>query len=583
MVVAALAVTACGGPTLPNSVIAGTTVTVGWSGGLVSTNAATTAATSGDHDVAAMTRSQFARTVEGVPVIDESFGSVEIVDPEGFTVRYDLAEPEWSDGIPVDAADLMLAWAAGSNALLPDDVDPASLVAEDGSLDVPAGVPWFESMPTGLTESREVPEYDEFGRSIAVTYPEPVVDWQTALDVAVPAHVVGRLAFDLADPMEAKQAVIEAIVGEQTSRLATIARTWNEGFALGDGDGSTIAPELLLSSGPFRIEAVDQARLDAQQVTLVANPRYVGSPTPEYERVELTRTTVSDPLTYIGETLDVVQVPPTAPHRETTREMERLDYQVSTSGTGAVWALVLRTGRGELAWQSAREAFLGAVPQRDIAEAGAGPWANEHENTDVTLFPPGTDGHQIVREDIDPASRFGLSEEEAIAARAEAGVEAGARVCVLYDTGERFATDAFAELRSGLEPAGWDVRDCGTDNLAEGLSDDGWHAVLTRVDIPGTPAEIAAQWALAGPENLSGSEDEERAELIDSLAHTADHYEARDLRVAIERSIVEEAVIMPLVVDIVVTVSDRDVEVPVPRAGSRAALTSEIVEWHLAD
>ncbi|WP_235019995.1 hypothetical protein [Ruania rhizosphaerae] len=585
----AFALSACSGPTLPNTVVAGTTATVGWSGGLVSTNAAIGGATSGDLDVAAMTRSQFAELVDGVPVIDESFGSVEIVDPEGFTVRYDLAEPEWSDGIPVDAADLLLAWAAGSNAMLPDDVDPGDLTEDEdedsdgGDARASANVPWFDSVPTGLTEAQDLPAYDEFERAIEVTYPDPVVDWQTALDVAVPAHVVGALAFGLTDPMEAKQAIIDAIVEEDTSRLTTIARVWNDGFTLGDGDGSSIPEELLLSSGPYRVEAVDQARLDAQHVTLIVNTRYTGTPTPEYERIELTPAPTSDPLTYVGETLDVVQVPPTAPNRETTREMERLDYTVATSHTGELWALVLRSDRGEFSWQSAREAFLGAVPVRDVAEAGAGPWAGLHEITDVVLFPPGTDGHQIVGEDLDPESRFEHSEEDAIAERETAGIESGTRICVLYDAGERYAVDAFHELRSSVEPTGWDVRDCGSEDLEASLQDDGWDAVLTRIPIPEGTDEISAQWGSGGPANLSGTADEARDALIDELAHTADRYEARDIRVQIEASIIDESIIVPLTMDIAVTVSDRDIAVPVPRGGARAPLMSGVVEWHLAD
>ncbi|QOR71296.1 hypothetical protein IM660_03045 [Ruania alkalisoli] len=581
----AVLIAACSGPTLPNSVIVGTTATVGWPGQFLSANAATVDATSGDLDVAAMTRSRFAELIDGVPAIDESFGTVEITDPEGFTVRYDLAEPDWSDGIPVDAADLLLAWAAGSNALLPDDVDPADLDDGDEGDDAgaSANVPWFDSVPTGLSETQDVPAYDEFERAIEVTYPDPVVDWQTALDVAVPAHVVGALAFGLTDPMEAKQAVIDAIVEADTSRLATISRVWNDGFTLGDGDGSSIPEELLLSSGPYRVEVVDQARLDAQHVTLVVNTRYTGTSTPEYERIELTPVPTSDPLTYVGETLDVVQVPPTAPNRETTREMERLDYTVATSHTGELWALVLRSDRGEFSWQSAREAFVGAVPVRDVAEAGAGPWAGLHEITDVVLFPPGTDGHQIVGEDLDPESRFEHSEEDAIAEREAAGIESGTRICVLYDAGERYAVDAFHELRSSVEPTGWDVRDCGSDNLEPSLHDDGWDAVLTRIPIPETTDGISAQWGSDGPANLSGTADEERDALIDQLAHTADHYEARDIRVQIEASIIDESIVVPLTMDIAVTVSDRDIEVPGPRGGARAALMSGVVEWHLAD
>ncbi|WP_175477191.1 ABC transporter substrate-binding protein [Ruania alba] len=579
----ALMLAACGGPSLPNTVIAGTTATIGWSEQMTSTNVASTSGnTAGNHDVSALTRAQFAESVEGVVQIDESFGTVTITEPEGFTVAYDLAEPQWSDGIPVDAADLLLAWAAGSNALAPEDFDPAAATTEDGTLEVPGDTAWFDSVPTGLAASAEVPDYDEFARSIEVTYPEPVTDWQTALNVAVPAHVVGQLAFGIEDPMEAKQAVISAIVDEEQSAVAAISRAWNTGFDLGDGDGSSIPAELLLSSGPFRVEQVDQSRPDAQRVRLVVNPEYTGTPTPEYETLELRQTTVSDPLNSIGETLDVVQVAPTAPNRETTEQMERNDYSVATAHDGTYWVLILRNDRGEFAWHSAREAFLRAVQQRDVAEAGAGPWAGAQESTSVLLFPPSTDGYQIAVEDAGFEQAFARSEQEAIADREAAGVDDGARVCVLFDTDEPFAENAYRALRAGVREAGWEVRNCGTDDVAAARGNDNWHAVLTRVPVPETPADIAAQWGTDGIANWSGTAEPERDEMIAQLAHLPDRYEARDHRVVIESSIVDEAIAMPLAMNIRVTVSDRDIEVPPPRAGAVAPLTSGVVDWVVA-
>src|SRR5699024_9892929 len=287
-----LALAACATP-LPNSVVAGSSTTIGWTHRLTSTNAASAdGATDGNLGVAALTRGHFAEAVDGAAVIDESFGTATITNPETFTVRYDLAEPTWSDGIPVDAADLMLAWAAGSNALTtpaeaeedtggkgddsgadgePADDEPADDEPADGE---PAAQ--FDSVPTGLTASEQISDYDEFGRWIDVRFAHPVIDWQTALDVAVPAHVAGELAFGIEDPMEAKQAIIDAITERDTEALAALAEAWNTGFVLPSGDGSNIDEDLLLSNGPYRITQVDQRHTDAQVVTLEVNREFTG-------------------------------------------------------------------------------------------------------------------------------------------------------------------------------------------------------------------------------------------------------------------------------------------------------------------
>src|SRR5690625_2473047 len=70
-----LALAACATP-LPNSVVAGSSTTIGWTHRLTSTNPASTdGATDGNLGVAALTRGHFAVAVDGAAVIDESFGT----------------------------------------------------------------------------------------------------------------------------------------------------------------------------------------------------------------------------------------------------------------------------------------------------------------------------------------------------------------------------------------------------------------------------------------------------------------------------------------------------------------------------
>ncbi len=208
---------------------------VGWSLDLTSLNAAsTTGDTAGNHEVAAATHDAFARVVGGEVVDDTGFGTVTVVDddPASFTVRYDLADRDWSDGIPIDGADLLLAWAAGSGATTGE----------------------FDSVAGDLVHSVDLPRLDDFERRLDVSFTTPVRDWHTALDVAVPAHVVGRLALGVEDPMEAKQAVIDAITDGDEEDLADIARVWSSGFDVTpDGD---LPESVTVGSGPYLVTAV---------------------------------------------------------------------------------------------------------------------------------------------------------------------------------------------------------------------------------------------------------------------------------------------------------------------------------------
>ncbi len=567
-----LALAGCA-PDLPTSVVEGSSVTVGWSKSVTSLNAATRdGATSGNREIAAATRAQFARVADGDVVLDESFGSVEVIDSAAasFTVRYELAEPRWSDGVPLDAADLLLAWAAGANA---------------GALagTTTGGEGEFAAAPSALVHSDEVPELDEFDRRIDVAFTRPVRDWRTAVDVAVPAHVVGRLALGIEDPMEAKQAVISAIEDGDAQDLTKIAAVWNDGFDL-DETADDIPEELLVASGPYHVAAIKEGgeAERGDRVRLSVNREYAGTPPPTYEHVELETGSPLDQLAKMEEGLDVAQFAPTQENRELIRDLERRDHLVSSEGDGTVWALVLRADRGVFAAPEARMAFLRAVPRSDLVTAGAGTWRDAYQATDSVLFGPSADGYTASVEDAGLRETIGARSGDSAFERTRAGVSAGTSVCVLHDTDEPFAVEAFAALQSAMseDETGWQIRDCGDrdlqDRVAKGAE---WQAVLTRIPLPESAREIATQWGSTKGPSLSGADATQRDQIIDKLSRTADPYDERDLRVTLEAQIVDEAIVLPLAVNPVVTIAARGIENVEAGSGGSATLLSGVGAW----
>src|SRR5918993_1601127 len=106
-------------------------------------------------------------------VKNESFGSYELVSEDPLTVTYSINEGvNWSDGTPIDAADLMLYWAAESRALDTPDFDPAEFTDPDTgefTEDFPTDAVYFDSGATatsGLGLVSETPEIGEDGRSV---------------------------------------------------------------------------------------------------------------------------------------------------------------------------------------------------------------------------------------------------------------------------------------------------------------------------------------------------------------------------------------------------------------------------------
>ncbi|MFS0867772.1 ABC transporter substrate-binding protein [Microbacterium sp. 179-B 1A2 NHS] len=547
VVLSAVGLAACA-PTAPPSVVPGSSVVVGWSAELTSLNAAAHP-TAGNLDIAAATRSRFGDTVDGDFIPDESFGTASIAGDDPFTVRYDLAEPSWSDGIPVDAADLMLGWAGAAGAF----------AADGGSSQDEAPAP---------------PVVDEFARAIEVTFPAPTISWQTAVSAPVPAHVVGERAFGLDDPMEAKQAVLRALAERDAAATAAIAEEWDRAFEIA-ADGDT-APEVLISSGPYLLDGIDGSGGD-QTVRLVPNPGYRGAATPRIARVDLVPRG-KDPAAAVGDSLDLVTLAPTADNRGPIREKERRDFAVQATHDGTVWSVLLRPDR-IFSDRAARAAFLRVVPADEMVAAGAGEWARVYAKSTSMVAAPGSRAFDIVNEDSGFTDALGTPADDPPLDRSRAGVPARTRVCVLYDRGSAFAAGAFTALQKAAKEAGWAVADCGSDDVSKALSGGGWNAVIDRVRIPQTPDEMAAQWGSEGAASVTGHADADRDDLIATLAETVDVYAARELTARIERTIVDAAVARPIAVNPRVTIVDPGLSSVTVRNGSRAPVMSGIAQW----
>lgn len=553
VVLLAAGLVACA-PALPETVVAGSAITVGWTGQFTSVNAAASP-TAGNVDIAEMTRAGFGDVVDGEFVADEGFGTATIVSDDPFTVRYDLAEPAWSDGIPLDAADLMLGWVGATGYFRVQAEDPEAAAA-DPEL------------------AAEIPTIDEFARSIEVTFPQPEIDWQQAVPVSVPAHVLGQRAFGIDDAMEAKQAVIRAIRDRDPAALQTIAEVWNTEFEI--TDPTDIPADLLVSSGPFTIEeiVVEEA---GQSVTLVPNAAYRGLATPQIARIDLVPPG-DDPVGTVGQVLDVAQVAPTSANRAPIHDLERKDFVVTTTHDGTLWSLLLKPS-GVFAQPQARIAFIHAVPVRPMVDRGAGEWASAYTASTSMVAAPGSRAYDIVNEDSGFAELLGDPGDDPALQRRIAGVPDDAPVCVLYDRRSEFATGAFAALRESAAESGWNAVDCGSDDFGTALGKGGWDAVITRVPIPQTPEQIAVQWSSGGSASLTGHADADRDALITELAQTTDVYEAREVLALIEASIVRAAVALPIAVNPRVTIVDKDVTGVTPRNGEAAPLTYGAVQW----
>jgi peptide/nickel transport system substrate-binding protein len=404
-------------------------------------------------------------------VQNTSFGSYELVSEDPLTVSYTVSEGvNWSDGTPVDAADLMLHWAALSRALDTPDFDPADFTDPDtGEFTdaFPTDVVYFDSGATptsGLGLVSETPEISEDGRTITMTYDQPFVDWELAFATVgsmLPAHIVAEKALEIDDPEEAKTALLDAIENEDAAALAPISGFWNSGFNFTEMPEDT---DLVVSSGPYMISDY----VADQYVTLTANPEYSGDNSANIE--EITIRFIPDPLAAVqalenGE-VDIIQPQATA---DITTALEGIDgITVDTSLGGTYEHVDLQFDQGKnpeniFSNPKAREAFMKVIPRQEIVTTLIEPIIGDEAIVrNSQIFVPGAEGYDesVAANGSDAYTDVDI--EGAKALLAESGIT-DTSVCILYASNNPRRVNEFALIQASAAQAGFNVTDCGSE------------------------------------------------------------------------------------------------------------------------
>src|SRR6185312_72351 len=225
LVILALTLSGCSAPVL----VEGTSITVAASQSFYSYNPKTSYGNStANSSIVAATNSQFNYYDDDPALVtDPSFGSYEVLSHDPFTVKYTIRDGvSWSDGTPVDAADLLLAWAANSGALNTKGFDASRYIdRETGKFTsaFPKDVVYFDGFSgNGLQLVTKAPVIGDGGNSITLSYDHYFVDWRLVFGVGVPAHVVAGKALGITDHQKAKDALVKAITNDDHAALAKI-------------------------------------------------------------------------------------------------------------------------------------------------------------------------------------------------------------------------------------------------------------------------------------------------------------------------------------------------------------------------
>lgn len=518
---------------------------------------------------------------DGTAVFDASFGTVEKVADSPLTVRYTIAPTAfWSDGVPVTPADLVLEWAARSG--LYDDVTPevdaSGAVTNADALD--AGVAFAATSPA-LVHVPQPPAVD--GSTVTVVYDTAVADWEAALDVNVPAHVLGATVLGVDDPEAAATAVATAVTTEDKGALRPLSLAWRTAFT-----ATALAedPAAAVGTGPYAVERV----VGDERVELVRNDAYEGDRPAAYDRIVLR--TGLHPLDQVDALRDD-EVDVAAP-TDTADVLEALDdvEDVTTrSGGDATLQLQLQvagggvfdpaTYGGDAAKAAAvRAAFLATVPRDAVVSSVAEPLWPDATPADALLPAAGATVGEVDVPDADVA--------DAEAALADAGVTAPVVVRVLTDTADPVRLGVLDLVTEQAAEAGFAVRRYEqVDGMVADLrgAPTAWDVALLPVSQSELgAAATAARWRTQGSTNVTGWTAPETDAAVDALTSTLDPAARSAAFDAVAGTLADGAVVMSLVRQPVV-IATRDADpaeegrlpqldpVP-PLALSRSDLTS---------
>ena len=309
--------------------------------------------------IGAITHSGFFFLDDSSKVVrNDKFGHYEKVSDQPLKVKYTVNEGvKWSDGAPVDAADLLLSWAAGSGYF--DDVDPGT----------GKGTKYFAtaSNATGLAGT-VFPELGSDGRSITIEYAAPYADWEVAFDVGLPAHVVAAKS-GLTDEEDLVNLLKDTPRGNPEKpasipALKKVSDFWNTGF-----DTKTIPddPALYLSSGPYIVRDI----VPEVSMKLVRNRDYTWGQEPWLDEINV-RFTGAVPAAVDAlrnGQADIISPQPSAATDALFAGLAGQGITVQRYKQAGYDHLDLNF-TGPFTDKDLREAFLKTVPRQEIVDAG---------------------------------------------------------------------------------------------------------------------------------------------------------------------------------------------------------------------
>ncbi|MHA7986112.1 ABC transporter family substrate-binding protein [Rathayibacter sp. CAU 1779] len=386
-------------------------------------------------------------------VKNTKFGTYEKTSSSPLTIKYTLSDnAKWSDGDPVNAADILLQWASSISKY-----NNAKSGANFNNVNAGTGLDNIEKVPTVKDD-----------KTVITTFAKPYVDWEVSLlSPTLPAHIVYQEAFPnkKISNADADKAVIKAIQDGDTKTITALAKAWSTKWNVTSMPSDK---KLLVSDGPYQVSSF----VKNQYITLTRNPDYSAGPIPKVDT--LTVRFIPDQTAQVqalqnGE-VDIISGQATT---DTVQALNKLSGVKVTNTSESSYEHVdltmdnggpfdPKTYGGDAAKAlEVRQAFLKTIPRQEIVDKLIKPLNPNATLDNSQFFLPGADGYD---ESVAANGASAYDKVDIQGAKdllAKAGVS-NLTVKFAYPNDNPRRTSEFALIRDSAAQAGITVQDAGS-------------------------------------------------------------------------------------------------------------------------
>jgi len=405
-------------------------------------------------------------------VHDDKFGKFEKLSDDPLTVKYTLNKADkWSDGQPVTADDMVLAWAIASGYYDSSTTDDQGNVTKGTQYFTIAG-------STAGLDTTAFPTVGDNNTSITLKYGTPYVDWELVNPIAQPAHIVAKKA-GLSSAADLTKLLKGLQKGDKDNPAAPDATLKKAADFVNTGYDVTAFPtdkDLLVSSGPF----VVSGWTPGQSLTMVKNKYYAGGLKPNVDKIVFRIIPDANAQVTALQNGEVDIINPQA-SADTITALKNTSAKVLTGAQASYDHLDLNFGSQTFADPKVREAFLKTIPRQQILDSIVTPVDPKAKVLDSQIFLPNQEQYAdtVKMNGSDKFGKVDIDGAKALLAGATPTVR------ILYNTNNPNRVDEFQAISASASKAGFKVVDAGSPDWSKLLPGGDYDASLFGWISPG--------------------------------------------------------------------------------------------------